>query len=133
MNRQKIIELVMKLVDLARTSKGKRKIYREFPRKIKKTGGIQNLIQQLKVMYLYFKDPHTSKTKKGLIGAALLYFIMPFDVVSDLIPVLGLVDDGIAIAFVWSMVEKELRQYAQQLDSDIIDITSEVEIIEEEK
>lgn len=58
---------------------------------------------------------------------------MPFDVVSDLIPVLGLVDDGIAIAIVWSMVEKELRQYAQQLDSDIIDITSEVEIIEEEK
>lgn len=131
MNNKKILAQVMKLIDIADTVKGKKRINQEFPRKIKTAKGIHGFVDKLKKLYRYFQDPLTSKAKKGLIGAALLYFIMPFDVVHDFIPLLGFIDDGVAIALIWSMVEKELKNYEE--NGHIIDITSEAKSIDEDK
>ncbi len=58
----------------------------------------------------YFRDGHVSLTRKGLVVFAALYGVMPFDLVFDGIPVLGLLDDaGIlaaTVAFVWRDVKK---------------------------
>lgn len=121
MNKNKIISTVIRLTKTADTIKGRKKIINNFSRKIKNYSGKSSLLEQTKKLYRYFIDPNTSNTKKALIGAGLLYFIMPFDVVNDLIPALGFLDDGIAIAYVYSFIEKELREYDKSELINVLD------------
>ena len=111
MNNIKIIDMVKNLTKTASTITGERKIIDGFSNKIKKINGDYPLLDQVKKMYRYFIDPNTSKSKKAIIGAGLLYFIMPFDVVTDFLPGFGYLDDGVAIAYVFSLLEKELKDY----------------------
>lgn len=129
MSNKKIIERVNKLIHLANTSEGKTRIDRDFSTKVK-TMRRNGFVSQLKTLYQYFKDPNTSKAKKGLIGAGLLYFILPFDVVHDYLPVVGYIDDGVAIAYIWSKISKELENYRE--NTDIIDITDHVKVMDED-
>lgn len=46
------------------------------------------------------------------IGAMLLYFINPFDLVPDLIPVVGLLDDATVIYLGFTVVQDELMEFA---------------------
>ena len=111
MDNSKIIDLVKKLTKTADTNSGRDKILKNYSKKISNFKGDNNLLEQVKRLFRYFIDPNTSKSKKALIGAGLLYFIMPFDVINDFIPVLGFLDDGVAIAYVLSLVNKELGGY----------------------
>ncbi len=49
-------------------------------------------------------DPKVSAPKRFMIWAPLLYFVNPFDAIPDLIPALGFVDDGAAIAAMMAAV-----------------------------
>lgn len=53
------------------------------------------LIPRLFVVYALATDPDTPAWAKALAGATLAYFVCPFDVVPDAIPVLGFADDAI--------------------------------------
>lgn len=48
----------------------------------------------------------------GAAAVALLYVLNPFDVVPDMIPALGYVDDAFVIGLCLSMVRKDLRKYS---------------------
>ena len=41
----------------------------------------------------YFSDPKSGAAVKSIAGIALLYFILPVDVIPDITPMLGYVDD----------------------------------------
>ncbi len=103
--------MVGKLTKTAGTNSGINKIIYGYSKKIKNFNGENSLLVQVKKLYRYYIDPSTSKSKKALIGAGLLYFIMPFDVINDFLPGLGYLDDGVAIAYVFSLVNKELGEY----------------------
>lgn len=138
MNKTRIIRQVKRLMKLANTEKGKSKIVNEFSNKANGYKGDNTLISQAKKLYRYFIDPKTNKTKKALIGAGLLYFIMPIDIVSDFIPGIGYLDDGVAIAYVYAMVESELKNYEKvkkikTKKRRVKDITDEVEVLDEKK
>jgi len=45
------------------------------------------------------------------ILAALLYFLSPVDLIPDAIPVVGLLDDAAVAAFVWTVVESDVKDY----------------------
>jgi uncharacterized membrane protein YkvA (DUF1232 family) len=45
-------------------------------------------------------DPRMGRGRKLLLGAMLLYLVMPFDLVPDFIPVAGQLDDAIIVALV---------------------------------
>ena len=62
------------------------------------------------VMKQYRELPASSAVA---IIAVLIYFLSPFDLISDLIPVVGFVDDAAALAFVVSMVHDDLAAYVQ--------------------
>ena len=53
-------------------------------------------------------DPAVPAAQRFMIWAPLLYFVNPFDAIPDLIPGLGFVDDGAAIAAMLAAVGKAI-------------------------
>jgi uncharacterized membrane protein YkvA (DUF1232 family) len=58
------------------------------------------------------KDPRVPRSRKVLLGVLLAYLAMPFDLVPDFLPVVGQLDDALAVAFVLRAV---LRSGGPQL------------------
>ncbi|HSF30235.1 MAG TPA: DUF1232 domain-containing protein [Candidatus Tectomicrobia bacterium] len=57
----------------------------------------KRLRQEIKVYQLVLKDPRTPKLAKILLGLALGYALLPFDLIPDFIPVIGHLDDLIIV------------------------------------
>ena len=55
------------------------------------------------------RDPATPAAAKGMMMAALAYFVLPTDVIPDILPALGMTDDAAVIAAVIAIVGKNLR------------------------
>ncbi len=62
---------------------------------LKTTG--KNLKRELKVYQLVLKDSRTPKLAKYLLGLAVGYTLLPFDIIPDFIPVIGHLDDVIIV------------------------------------
>jgi uncharacterized membrane protein YkvA (DUF1232 family) len=57
----------------------------------------QSIKSELHVYRLAYKHPKTPTSAKWLLGAALFYLLLPFDLIPDFIPVLGHLDDVIIV------------------------------------
>lgn len=114
---KQVKERLKPLAKDAVTPWGTKRIVDGFNRKVRRVGGIKHVVEKLKILFYYFRDPETSKLRKALVGAALLYFIMPMDVIPDYIPMLGYVDDGAAVVFVWRVLSKELERFSSRYPS----------------
>lgn len=57
----------------------------------------KKLIQELVVLHLVYKNPKTPWTAKVLIIVILGYALSPIDLIPDVIPVIGLLDDLILL------------------------------------
>lgn len=53
----------------------------------------------------------------AIIGA-LIYFLSPFDVIPDIIPVFGILDDAAVIAFASKLVHEDLMEYKAWRDAN---------------
>ncbi len=76
-------------------------------------------IMQLKLSMSLIKD-FRNKTYTNipwrsiaLLTTAMLYFINPFDVVPDFLPVLGYTDDGLLFAAVFKSIQSDLEKYSE--------------------
>lgn len=47
------------------------------------------------------------------ILAALMYFVNPFDIISDVIPVLGLADDGFVFMLCLPLIKSDIDEYLE--------------------
>lgn len=88
-----------------------KKVLKEFPGKLSETSEKITFATQATAMYYALRDPKTSLKVKALIGAALAYFIMPFDVVPDWIVGIGFTDDLAVVLMV-------LRQLAGSITEE---------------
>ncbi|MHB9134445.1 MAG: YkvA family protein [Armatimonadota bacterium] len=77
-----------------------------------KLGGV--MLDRVGLMHRYFRDPAEPVKPKLLIGAALLYLIIPNDLLPDWLPILGLTDDFTAIAIVWKQLADVLGHYEER-------------------
>jgi uncharacterized membrane protein YkvA (DUF1232 family) len=78
--------------------------------------------RELRVYRGVLADERTPRTAKVLLGLAVGYFCMPFDLIPDFIPVVGHLDDAVivpglvflALRFVPSELIAEHRQKVQE-------------------
>ena len=96
-------------IDLARQKGSELKVRRAFP-KWARTVSHLKLLTKAKKLWAYLRSGAVSKKEKLVIIAAMLYLISPIDVVPDVIPVIGWLDDlgvaGIAINYILSRVDR---------------------------
>lgn len=64
-------------------------------------GPIAKVWDKVQDLYRAFMSEDTPNSLRALIIGALLYLILPIDVVPDAIPVAGLLDDAAVIGFIW--------------------------------
>ncbi len=57
----------------------------------------RNLKHEIKVYQLVLRDSRTPKLAKFLLGLAVVYALLPFDIIPDFIPVIGQLDDVIIV------------------------------------
>ncbi len=58
----------------------------------------KTLKHELKVYQFVRKDPRTPQPAKWLLGLAVGYTLLPFDLIPDFIPVIGHLDDVIIVS-----------------------------------
>ena len=93
-------------------------VSREFWRKL---GGFAAQIpfaeELLTAYYCAFDRNTPSHVRVALIGA-LLYFISPFDLIPDVLPIVGMTDDAAVVAgalkLVWDQIKPEHRDAARE-------------------
>lgn len=73
---------------------------------------IRNLKLELKVWKQVLKDERTPWLAKILLGLAIAYLVLPFDIIPDTLPVIGQMDDIIIVGFLTllalSMIPKKI-------------------------
>ena len=70
-------------------------------------GALANVWDKVLFLLKRFNDNSSPKDKALIIGA-LLYAILPIDIIPDVIPGLGLVDDAFAVVMVYNIVKKSV-------------------------
>ncbi|MFO1444033.1 DUF1232 domain-containing protein [Bacillus sp. Bva_UNVM-123] len=90
------------------TEEGKEMILQQFDEKLKKVGSIGPFIRHLKQMYEDFCAKRGTCAQLAIIGGALIYFILPVDVLPDYLFPIGYLDDAIAVQLV--LKSKSIKQ-----------------------
>lgn len=87
---------------------------RKLPKVARKAGS--KLVYCALLLYYVLKSPMVSKADKSKIYGALGYFILPFDILPDFIPVFGFTDDLSALVWavhvVWKNITPEIKAAA---------------------
>jgi len=60
---------------------------------------------------LFDKEFVVDWKSKALVGAALLYFVMPADLTPDFIPGIGYIDDALVLATLWRLMQEKIDEY----------------------
>jgi uncharacterized membrane protein YkvA (DUF1232 family) len=72
-------------------------VERDFWQKLKVVARKVPFIDELVAVYYCAMDPQTPTRVKVILYGALAYFILPFDLVPDFVPMLGFADDATAL------------------------------------
>ena len=72
------------------------------------------MLNQIHVIYDYLRDSAEPLKPKLLIGAALLYLLVPNDLLPDWFGLLGFTDDFVALAFVWGQTRHIMSDYRKR-------------------
>lgn len=104
-----------KWVRLARKKGAELQVRRQFPRWMRHVNNLQ-LLRRSKQLWKYFRAGDVGKQEKVLIVAALLYLIAPIDLVPDMIPFAGLLDDLGVATMVVNFILKKIDIPTQETD-----------------
>jgi uncharacterized membrane protein YkvA (DUF1232 family) len=60
----------------------------------------------------YFKSADVSRWRKALVLVALGYAVMPFDLIPDMIPVIGWLDDIGVVGAIAAFLVRDIRRFS---------------------
>jgi uncharacterized membrane protein YkvA (DUF1232 family) len=86
-------------------------------KKFSARGPLKRFIEDGKLLSALIKDWRAGKYRQALYGTiaaaafALLYVFNPFDIVPDVLPFIGVVDDATVIGACLMLIERDLRLY----------------------
>jgi len=77
--------------------------------------GLKAYLDDVQLAYKMLRDPnfHLSKETKTVLIIAFLYILSPIDLIPDVIPLLGLVDDALVAGYALRQASAELERYRQ--------------------
>jgi uncharacterized membrane protein YkvA (DUF1232 family) len=93
-------------VDVARQ---RERVRRGFWSKVKRVAAQIPFAEDLLTAYYCAFDRETPREVQAALIGALAYFVLPFDIIPDIIPVLGYTDDAAVLAAAIRMVAQHIR------------------------
>jgi uncharacterized membrane protein YkvA (DUF1232 family) len=96
-------------------------VARDFWPKIKKTLSHIPFAEEVLAAYYCAFDPATPLKVKGILVAALAYFIMPFDVIPDVILGLGFTDDMAVLYAAMTAIRSHVTQAHRDKAKDTLE------------
>lgn len=95
-------------VSLSTVSKRERKVRRDFWAKLKRVARQVPFVEDFVAAYYCAMDPATPIRVRGMLLAALAYFILPIDLVPDMVGGLGFADDMALMTAVIGLVSASI-------------------------
>ena len=85
------------------------RVRRGFMPKLKRVAAKIPFASDALAAYFCARDPATPMAAKGLIFAALAYFVMPMDAIPDVIAGIGFTDDAAVLATVIAILGRNIK------------------------
>jgi uncharacterized membrane protein YkvA (DUF1232 family) len=95
--------------DIARTTRERAYVRRGFWAKVKRYAAALPFVEDLFAAYYCAFDRATPRHVQAALIGALAYFVLPFDVIPDMMPVLGFTDDAAVLATAIKLVASHIR------------------------
>ena len=86
-----------------------RKVEKSFWQKLLKVAGRIPFAEDAAAAYFCATDPATPSSVKGILIAALAYFVTPVDLIPDFIAGIGFTDDAAVLAMALSLVAGHIK------------------------
>lgn len=90
-------------------ARNERTVERGFWKKLLKVAGQIPFAEEAAAAYFCAVDPATPTRVKGMLFAALAYFVSPIDAIPDFIAGLGFTDDAAVLAAVVALVARHMK------------------------
>ena len=98
-----------------------RRVARGFWPKLMKVARRIPFATDVLAIYYCARDPATPATAKGMMMAALAYFVMPMDAIPDVLVGIGYTDDAAVIATVLVLVGRHVKPHHKQAAQAFLD------------
>ena len=85
------------------------RVRRGFWSKVKRVAAQLPFVEDLLTAYYCALDRDTPREVQAALIGALAYFILPFDIIPDVLPVIGYTDDAAVLAAAIRLVAKHIR------------------------
>nr|WP_141693878.1 YkvA family protein [Methyloligella halotolerans] len=95
-------------VSAERVAERERKVRRDFWSKLKRFAGQVPFVEDLVAGYYCALDSETPLRVRGMLLAVIAYFILPMDLMPDIVLGLGFADDAALLAGVMSLVSSHI-------------------------
>ncbi len=95
--------------DEAEQARQERRVRKGFLSTLKRAARHIPFMEDVVASYHCALDPQTPTASRGILLAALAYFVLPFDVVPDFIVGLGFTDDAAVLLAAFTAVQKNIR------------------------
>ena len=97
-----------KAISLRTFTEREEKVRRDFWAKLKRVAGQVPFVEDIVAGYYCALDPATPMHVRGMLLAAIVYFIVPLDLIPDIIAGLGFADDAALITAVLALVSSHI-------------------------
>ena len=95
--------------DVAKFAREKAYVRRSFWAKAKRVAAGLPFAEDLLAAYFCAFDRETPRHVQAALVGALAYFVLPFDIIPDMMPLLGFTDDAAVLATALRMVSTHIR------------------------